>query len=274
MLRRWVFGALVGAISTTGMLSQASGASDPQSETVTADAAAKLPAWDVVSVHAADPQHCTSVRTMRYSPNGMDAVCVPLLFVIQQAYALLQPTLILGAPDWVKSDRLWNIDAKVAPEDAATYAALKPSDKYRMMRSALADRFHMKAHMERREIPVYDLVIVKGGPKLKEAAPDDAAKGHLWMRTPGDLEDVDTVVASLPIMLNTEVGRATVDRTGLTGRYDFTLKYVPASKTVTDETGGASIFTAIQEQLGLKLQPAKARMDVLVIDSIERPAEN
>ena len=211
---------------------------------------------------------------MRYSADGMDASCVPLLFVIQQAYALLQPTLIFGAPEWVKSDQLWNIDAKVAGEDATAFAALKASDKYRMMRAVLADRFHMKAHMEKREIPVYELVVAKGGPKLKQAAADDAAKEHVSMRAPGDLEAVHGVISYLPIMLNTEVGRAIVDRTALTGHYNFTLKYVPTSKTVTDETGGSSIFTAIQEQLGLRLQPSKAPMDVLVIDSIERPTTN
>jgi uncharacterized protein (TIGR03435 family) len=211
---------------------------------------------------------------MRYSPDGMNAACVPLLFVIQQAYALLQPTVIFGAPEWVKSDRLWNIDARVAGEDVAAYSALKPSDKYSMMRSALADRFHMKAHMERREIPVYELVVAKGGLKLKQATKDDAAKGHLWMHSPGDLDAVDVAIASLPIMVNTEVGRPVVDRTGLIGKYNFRLKYVPASKAATDETGGASIFTAVQEQLGLKLQASKASMDVLVIDSIELPAAN
>jgi uncharacterized protein (TIGR03435 family) len=211
---------------------------------------------------------------MRYSPDGMNAACVPLLFVIQQAYALLQPTLIFGAPEWVKSDRLWNIDARVAGEDVAAYSALKPSDKYSMMRSALADRFHMKAHMERREIPVYELVVAKGGLKLKQATKDDAAKGHLWMHSPGDLDAVDVAIASLPIMVNTEVGRPVVDRTGLIGKYNFRLKYVPASKAATDQTGGPSIFTAVQEQLGLKLQASKASMDVLVIDSIELPAAN
>lgn len=256
------------------LFAQPTNPSAVQSGTVAADVAAKLPAWDVVSVHPADPNHCTSVHTVRYSSDGMVASCVPLIFVIQQAYALLQPTLILDAPQWVRTDSLWNIDAKVAVQDAARYAALRPSDKYRMMRDVLADRFHMKAHTVHREIPVYELVIAKGGPKLKEATADDAAKGHLWMRAPGDLEAVDTAIGSLPIMLNTEVGRAMVDSTGLTGRYDFTLKYVPTSKAATDETGGPSIFTAIEEQLGLKLQPSKARMDVLVIDSIEQPTAN
>ena len=261
-MRRWAPGALFIATSAFPVLAQTTGSP------------ATLPVWDVVSVRAADPRHCTSIHTVRYSPDGMTAVCTPLVAVIQQAYALLHPTLILNAPEWVQTGSLWNIDAKVASEDAASYAALKPSEKFYMMRSVLTDRFHMKAHMERREIPVYDLVIAKGGPKLKQATPQDAAKGHLWMRTPGDLEAVDTAIVSLPIMLNAEVGRAIVDKTGLTGRYDFTLKYLAASGAAADDTGGPSIFTAIQEQLGLKLQPAKAPMDVLVIDSIERPSDN
>ena len=237
-------------------------------------AAAQLPAWDVVSVHPANPQHCTSVHTMRYSEDGMDAACVPLLFVIQQAYALLQPTLIFNAPEWVKTDRLWNINAKVAPEDATRYASLKASEKYSMMRSVLADRFQMRAHMEHKEIPVYELVVAKGGPKLTSAPAEDAAKERISIRAPGDLEAIHAGMGYLPIMLNTEVGRAVLDKTGLIGRYTFTLKYVPASEAAADEASGPSVFTAIQEQLGLKLQPAKAPMDVLVIDSIRQPAAN
>lgn len=274
MLKLRLSGVLMGAIGIGSLLGHADSTSRAQSSPTTADGLAKLPAWDVVSVHTADPQHCTSVRTMRYSPDGMDASCVPLLFVIQQAYALLQPTLILGAPEWVKTGSLWNINAKVAAEDATAYAALKPSEKYLMMRDVLASRFQMKAHAEQREIPVYEIIIAKGGPKLKKATVDDAAKEHVWMRAPGDLEAVNGAISYLPIMLNTEVGRAIVDRTGLTGHYDFTLKYVPAAKTASDETGGPSIFTAIQEQLGLKLQPSKAPMDVLVIDSVQYPTTN
>ena len=262
MLRQCIFAFVMTATGTMPTFAQTGGAP------------AKLPAWDVVSVHPAASAHCTPPHTMRYSPDGMHVNCATLLFVIQQAYALLQPTLILDAPEWVKSDQLWDIDAKVAGEDAAAYAALKPSEKYRMMRAALADRFRMKAHTAHREIPVYEIVVAKGGPKLKEATADDAAKEHVSMREPGDLEAVHAGISYLPIMLNTEVDRAIVDNTGLTGRYDFTLKYVPASKSATDETGGPSIFTAIQEQLGLKLQPSKAPMDVLVIDSIQQPTTN
>jgi uncharacterized protein (TIGR03435 family) len=81
-------------------------------------------------------------------------------------------------------------------------------------------------------------------------------------------------LTSLPWILNSEVGRPVVDKTGLTGKYDFTLDYVPVAKAATDDSGGPSIFTALQEQLGLKLEPAKAPMDVLVIDAVERPAAN
>lgn len=271
---RWIWKASLIALSARGILAQPSTAPEPQRQTIAANAATNLPSWNVVSVHPADPAHCMQGGAIRYSSDGMHAVCVTVLFVVQQAYALLQPTLILNAPDWVKRDHLWNIDAKVAAEDTAAYAALKPSDKYRMMRSALADRFQMKAHMERKEIPVYDLVVAKGGPRLKPASADDASHGHLWMHAPGDLDAVDAAVGSLPLMLNAEVGRAIVDRTGITGHYNITLKYVPESEAATDQTGGPSIFTAIQEQLGLKLQPSRAAMDVLVIDSIELPTTN
>jgi len=129
--------------------------------------------------------------------------------------------------------------------------------------------------MEKREMPVYDLVIAKGGSKLKEATADEGAKGSRMMGGGGGkIEAVGAQLTSLPWMLNAEVGRPVVDKTGLTGKYDFKLEYVPAARAAADETGGPSIFTALQEQLGLKLEPAKEPMDVLVIDSIEQPAEN
>jgi len=237
----------------------------------------KLPAWDVVSVHLAEPRKCTQGSGMRASTDGVSTFCVPLLFVIEAAYGIMEPSRIVGAPDWVKKSAQYDIDAKVAGEDVAAYGKLSFDDRDRMLQSLLAKRFHMNAHIEKREMPVYDLVVAKGGPKLKEATAEEANDPKLDERLVrgGKVEAVGVQLTSLSgAFLKSEVGRAVVDKTGLAGKYDFTLEFVPAAKAATDETGGPSIFTALEEQLGLKLEPAKAPMDVVVIDSIEQPAAN
>jgi uncharacterized protein (TIGR03435 family) len=248
---------------------------NPIGPTQTPEATAtKLPEWDVVSVRQAEPGNCLEGSGMMVRKDGVHAFCLSLNALIQIAYGISEPSRIVGAPDWTKSGGGWNIDAKVAGEDAAAFSKLSPIDRNRMVQMLLADRFHLKAHIEKREMPVYDLVIAKGGSKLKEATEEEANKAMLRGAVPGKIECISMPLSTLPYFLNRELGRPTVNKTGLTGKYDFTLEYVPASKAAIDETGGPSIFTAVEEQLGLKLEPAKEPMDVLVIDSIEPPASN
>ncbi len=242
--------------------------------TATASTSAKLPEWDVVSVKQAEPNHCAEGSGLQFTKDGVHIFCMPLLSVTGFAYGIIEPDRIVGTPQWMTSGGGWNIDAKVEGEDVTAFGALSREDRNHTLQSLLADRFHLKAHIEQREMPVYDLVVAKGGSKLKEATAEDAAKGFMGMRQQGKIEAVGVQLNFLPALLNREAGRPVVDKTGLTGKYDFTLEYVPTSKAATDETGGPSIFTAVEEQLGLKLEPAKESMDVLVIDAIEQPAAN
>jgi uncharacterized protein (TIGR03435 family) len=234
----------------------------------------KLPAWEVVSVKPADPSQCAQGAGLQFTPDGVQAYCTPALSVIEQAYGIMEPSRIVGVPEWAKNGTRWNIDAKMAGEDAAAFGKLDREDHSRTLQPLLAERFLLKAHIEQREMPIYELVVAKGGSKLKEPTASESGKSHMGSRRPGEIEAVNTQLTSLPWILNGEVGRPVVDKTGLTAKYDFTLEYVPAAKAATDETGGPSIFTALEEQLGLKLEPAKEQMNVLVIDSIERPAAN
>lgn len=233
----------------------------------------KLLEWDVVSVKRADPD-CHVGSGMMVQKDGIHTFCLSLQAMVQIAYLIAEPSRLVGMPEWTRSGGGWNIDAKVAGEDAAAFGKLTKEDRGRMVQKLLADRFHLKAHLEQREMPVYDLVVAKGGPKLKEATAEEASKSMLRGAVPGKIECVSMPLSTLPVFLNRELGRPTVDKTGLTGAYDFTLEFVPAAKAATDETGGPSIFTAVEEQLGLKLEPAKEPMDVLVVDSIEQPAAN
>jgi uncharacterized protein (TIGR03435 family) len=235
--------------------------------------AAKLPAWDVVSVHPTDLNSCTQGSGMVTTADGINIFCIPVLFVIEQAYLIREPNRIIGAPKWM-ADAMYDIKAKVSAEDLATYSKLGNDDRLRMLQSMLADRFRLKAHIESRELPIFELVVAKGGPKLKVPTPDEEDKARMMGGRGGKITAIDVPLTSLPWMLNNEVGRTVVDKTGLTGKYDFTLEYVPAAKAAADTSGGPSIFTALEEQLGLKLEPAKAQMDVLVVDSIDQPQAN
>ena len=138
------------------------------------------------------------------------------------------------------------------------------------MRQILEDRFALKYHIEKRELPLYDLVIAKHGPKIKESTPGGNFTNGM---SPGKLSMHAYPMSALAASLSGAVGRLIIDKTGLTGQYDIDLTWAWRDDPGSGDTG-PSIFTAIQEQLGLKLEPAKAPIDVVVIDHIERPSEN
>ena len=206
--------------------------------------------------------------------DGLVFHCVPLLFVVESAYQIMEPSRIVGAPGWIKSGTLWEIHAKVAGEDAAAFYKLSRTQRDSMVRALLANQLHMQAHVEQREMPVYDLVVARGGPKMKEATPEENDKTHLMSGRGGDIDAAAMTIDGLPWVLGEITGRPVVNKTGLTAKYDFTLQYLPGAQAAADETGRISIFTALEEQLGLKLVPAREPIDVLVIDSIEQPAAN
>jgi uncharacterized protein (TIGR03435 family) len=154
-----------------------------------------------------------------------------------------------------------------------------------MLQALLADRFRLKIHRETRELPIYALVIGKGGPKFKESAPD--AKGTLGFLMGGvraSIRGSKMSTAQLAISLSREAGRPVLDQTGLSGNYEMTLEWIrdepqviagsPGSAVVPPDLTGPSLFTAIQEQLGLKLEAKKGPIDMLIVDRAEKPSEN
>ena len=170
-----------------------------------------------------------------------------------------------------------------------------------MIQPILAERFQLKVHWATKELPVYALVVAKGGPKLKEAKPGDTypnglkspdgPRGRGMMRMQwGQLTAQALPVSALVKLLSEQQqDRLIVDQTGLSGVYDFTLKWTPEGPQpamfkgdgggppqpkTTDESSEPSLFTAMQEQLGLKLESRKAPVQVLVIDHVERPSAN
>jgi uncharacterized protein (TIGR03435 family) len=140
-----------------------------------------------------------------------------------------------------------------------------------MMRALLVERFGLKFHFEKRESPVYAMVVGKSGPKLKESTADQLS---VTVRS-AQLTVAKATMDRLAIQLSSSMDRPVFDKTGLRGFYDFTLDWTSDfGGPPTADSNGVDIFTALQEQLGLKLEPQKAPIEMLVIDHAQRPSEN
>lgn len=211
--------------------------------------------------------------------------------LIRYAYDLETEDLISGLPGWAGSSSL-DVEAKVSAEDVAALKKLPDDDSNRqrrlMMQSLLADRFALKVHHEKRELPTYALVVIKSGLRLKVADPKNTyedglkAKGGV-VRGPGSVDTSNTQltaqavpVTSLASFLAQKLRRPVDDKTGLTRNYDFTLKWSPDEVAQDSENANTppSIYTALQEQLGLKLEATKGPVDTIVVDHINPPTEN
>lgn len=192
---------------------------------------------------------------------------ITLRELIEDAYDLRNDQ-ILGGPGWIASDR-YDIDAK-AEGDAALTATLTKVQQQQMLQALLADRFQLKVHREIKEMPVYALVVGKNGSKLKESSAD--AKGPNFVRgtTAGmHMEASKGTMENLARQLSLTAGRPVVDQTGLTGFYAFTLDWTSAA-----DSDLPSVFTAVQEQLGLKLESQRAPVEMLIVDHADQPSAN
>ena len=185
--------------------------------------------------------------------------------LIRNAYGVL-PFQIAGEPKWSETDH-FDINARNASGQQMTSDSMKP-----LMQGLLADRFHLKAHWETREEPVFALVVEKDGPKFGLHA-DDPHHGMNSSRQPGkiNMRGTDVTMTQLADELAFRQQRFVVDQTGLPGHYDFLLHWNPDPGEDSTET---SLPTALHEQLGLKLEPRKGPVQILVIDSAEKPTEN
>lgn len=207
----------------------------------------------------------------------------PLLAFIMVAYNLSQKP-VHGNPLPGDAD-LYDLDAKIDPADlpATPLSSRQLAD---MLQPVLADRFQLRVHHETRTLPVYLIVLAKGGLKMKESAPPASGSPASPTGTPppgcyhtsvgnGLRVERNCTTSDIRNILEGPTGRYVIDKTGLTGRYDFELHWTP-DDTPADSppAGGPSIFTAVEEQLGLKLEPSTAPIDVLVIDSAQPPSPN
>jgi uncharacterized protein (TIGR03435 family) len=244
----------------------------------------KMPAFDVVSVK---PNKLGSGNmSWMTKPDGYACVNISLKTLIASAYGVRQD-LVSGGPGWVESQG-FDVDAKVAGEDVEALKKLTGPQRNSMLQPLLADRFKLKVHTETKILPTYDLVVAKGGPKLTEVPAADLADDgkdpehskHPYMMEvgPGTFKGQAMSLQFIANHLSFVLEKTVTDKTGLKGKYDIELKWTPEGPKAAGDDGSSdsttSIFTAVQEQLGLKLVPAKGPVETLVIDRVELPTQN
>ena len=227
------------------------------------------PDWEVATVKPADPNETTGGFHLKGPRIHIQRMTVESMVLV--GYNLHKKQLE-GAPDWIATER-WDIEGVA---DTPGKPALKQFQS--LTRKILAERFAFKAHTDTREMAVYALTIAKGGPKLTSSAGDpnglmsendSANAGQRSMRM------TNSTVSDFVLLIKNNLDRPVIDQTGLTGRYDLALKWTfDESQAPTDGTAAPNLFTAVQEQIGLKLEPVKAPAEVLVIDHVERPSAN
>ncbi len=233
---------------------------------VSAQTPAPPVAFEVASVKLHKPEP-GPLRVSTAAQNGrITFVNVTLKACIRQAYGL-RPYQVAGGPGWLADDR-YDIVAKAA--GPASKTQLMP-----MLQALLADRFKLTFHIETKEMPVYSLVIAKKGSKI-HAVKDDGNGLQIGAdpEHPFSARNISMAQFAGALSRDQAFDFPILDRTGLTGVFNITLDFVPDDATSTDTAVGPSILTALQEQLGLKLEAAKGPMEILVIDHAERPSEN
>lgn len=239
--------------------------------------AAQVLSFDVASVKSNTSGE--SEGSLGPRPGGYGATNVPLRILIVRAYQL-RPFQVVGGPSWVDSER-FDLDAR-ASANRSTDEILP------MLQALLAERFKLVVRRETREQPIYALVTARQdrrlGPQLKRSVTDcsnnpadptnPCKMGGSFIGRGGSLQGIGQPLTQLATHLGTAADRIVLDRTGLAGTFDFTVSWKSGGfgvSRVGAGDDGPSLFTALQEQLGLKLEPSRGPVEVLVIQSVERP---
>jgi len=220
------------------------------------------PEFEVVSVKPGDPSDSSSGGSG--SPGRQQIRNATLATLVRYAYGLNEYQLD-GGPKWLNSAR-FTVDAKFPVGSSRDQILL-------MMQAMLADRFKLEFHRVTKTLSEYALVIAKGGPKLQVAAEGDPNSGAS-SQGPRQIKGRGLTMSRLASMLMGPVGAPVLDRTGLTGQYNFALEFAPLLGTPKEDETLPSIFAVLQEKLGLRLEPIKGPVEILVIDGAERPTEN
>lgn len=263
-----------------------------------------VPAFEVATIKPSSRDLGRSFHThIWWNDNTYSTENTTLRDLLHNAFNISSGQMI-GGPGALLDSR-WDINAKIGEEEYAQLQKLPSDDRERaihlMLDRLLADRFGLKFHTETRQLPVFDLVVDKGGPKL-EPAPDPAAatpvaaskspsaasaappssSGNVTVRIGRDqasLSASDRTLEALVANLERQSeldGRIVIDKTGLTGKYNYSLHWSPQrlNAAADPDAEGPSLVTALREQLGLRLEPSKGPVQVVVIDALSNPTPN
>jgi uncharacterized protein (TIGR03435 family) len=256
--------------------------------------------YEVVSIK---PNNSPGFPNVTAGADGLTVLNIPLLPLFYSAFGVGKDQII-GAPDWLNSQR-FDINAKIDPETADALKKLSSDDRkiatQHMMQMIFVERCNLKFHRETRDLQVYNLVVGKNGPKFQPTKIDGASTSSPSMANNvrvgrgGVVEFHALPMVALVQILSQQLGATVIDKTGLTGMYDFTWNFAPdggqgrgagdsqppaggganATGTIAaPDPGSTSVFTMVQELLGLKLESSKGPVEVIVIDHIEKPSEN
>jgi uncharacterized protein (TIGR03435 family) len=219
--------------------------------------------FDVASIKPAPPG--SGNTTMKFEPGGrFRATGAPLNALIQLAYGV-KDFQVSGRPKWADSESYESYDVVAQPAAGVTFNR----DQLKVaIQALLADRFKLKFHRETKDLPIYSLVVGKNGPKLTK---NIDAPGPGATIGSGQLKGSKISMSILADLLAQLLDRTVRDDTGISGDFDVKLNWGPGQ---TADMDGPSIFTALQEQLGLKLNAQKGPVEILIIDSAERPSGN
>lgn len=225
----------------------------------------------------ADISTCRQSMIQPMLGGGLRVECMPLKALITWAYSI-QDYQLSGGPGWLTSVD-WNIMAR--SESAAPADSLRPEDLpeaqrkiwmddvRQRLRSLLAERFQLKLRHDSKEQTIYSLTITKSGPRMKEV--DHAG---MIRRGKAQIVSTGTTMALLCSYLGIALGRPVTDRTGLTSHYAFEMNWTPDGIEPVEGAAAPSLMTALQEQLGLRLEAAKGPVEMLFIENIEKALEN
>jgi len=287
------------AQATAAAQSNANAAAPAAQEPPASSATAQLPAFEVVSIK---PNKSGSMESrVMFTPDGISVSGLTVHMLLREALGV-SDSQITGEPGWLGSSR-FDIEAKVAADDVKKLDTLKPKDRWAMLLPVFEDRFGLKFHSETKDLTQYVLLVAKGGLKMKEAAPDQTyanglktpdgkpGRGGMMRVGPGELVGQSIPVSNLVRFLSFQFHGPVLDKTGLTGNYDMNMTWTPdesegmmmhapdggppsAGNPAPPPSSGPSIFTALEEQLGLKLEAHKEPGTVIVIDHIDQPSAN
>lgn len=254
---------VLAALLSPAMHSQAPAAAPPTAQ------AAPTPQYEY-AVATVKPDKSEGVQSYwRNTIDGFSAITPPIGFIMS-AYDVHTPDQIVGLPAWAGSEA-FAIEAKMDGDTVAALAKLQPQEQWqqrqKMLQALLADRFALKVHRTTKELPIYVLTVVDAG-KLKKSVSETGGSSTYS----GKFTARGISIDSLAMNLSNTVGRTVVNQTGLAGTYDLTLEWAPEGADASDPR--PSIFTALEEQMGLKLKPARGPVDAIVVDAIKRPSQN